>query len=43
VPYTSTGWAMYPPNGSMFSAISGIVGLTFGGGILPTDPTDFTP
>ncbi len=34
---------MYPPNGSMFSSISGIVGMTFGGGIMPTDPTDFVP
>ncbi len=34
---------MYPPNGSMFSSISGIVDLTFGGGILPTDPSDFHP
>jgi hypothetical protein len=34
---------MYPPNGSMFSSITGIVGTTFGGGILPTSPDDFVP
>ena len=34
---------MWPPTGSMFSSISGIVGLTFGGGVLPIDPSDFTP
>jgi len=34
---------MWPPNGSMFSSISGIVSLTFGGGILPDDNSDFVP
>jgi hypothetical protein len=34
---------MYPPNGSMFSGITGIVDLTFGGGILPDSPSDFIP
>lgn len=34
---------MWPPNGSMFVAISGIVSLTFGGGILPTDYAEFEP
>jgi hypothetical protein len=32
---------MWPPNGSMFSSISGIVGLTFGGAILPDSNSDF--
>jgi hypothetical protein len=34
---------MWPPTGSMFSAIDGIVAMTFGGGIMPTDPSDFHP
>ncbi len=34
---------MYPASGSMFSSIQGVVGLTFGGGILPTNPSDFVP
>ncbi len=33
----------WPPNGSMFASISGIVSLSFGGGIMPTSFADFVP
>jgi hypothetical protein len=33
----------WPPTGSMFDSISGVVDLTFGGGILPISLADFQP
>ncbi len=34
---------MWPPMSTMYTSISAIVGLTFGGQLLPTQNSDFTP
>lgn len=34
---------MWPPEGTMYTSISAIVGLTFGGQLLPTQNSDFVP
>ena len=34
---------MWPPAGSMFSSISAVVSLTFGGTLAPTENADFVP